>query len=93
MRENYRKNCDAISKDATYKTNKYLIPLVTFIGISNEGKLTVFGKVLILFYLTWQGYGLILTESQQNYNQLFQDFLYFHEIKLSNWLLQMVLQL
>jgi hypothetical protein len=49
MQENYKKYCDAISIDATYNTNKYLLPLVTFIGINNEGMLVVFGNDLKTF--------------------------------------------
>ncbi len=47
MKENYRKNCDIMRIDATYNTNKYLLPLATFIGISNDGKLVTFGNTLI----------------------------------------------
>jgi hypothetical protein len=45
MRENYKKYCDAISIDATYNTNKYLLPLVTFVGINNAGMLIIFGNI------------------------------------------------
>jgi len=52
MKENYRKYCDVMSIDATYNTNKYLLPLVTFIGISNDGKLIAFGNFLIFHRFT-----------------------------------------
>jgi hypothetical protein len=40
----YQKYHDVICIDATYRTNKYELPLVTFTGINNIGKLILFGK-------------------------------------------------
>jgi hypothetical protein len=45
MGENYKKYCDAISINATYNTNKYLLPLITFFGINNAGMLIIFGSI------------------------------------------------
>lgn len=89
MKENYRKYSDAISIDSTYNTNKYLPPLVTFIGISNYGKILPFGQQYLLsltrrFIIStpWIGLGLIMPESLVNYERLFKDFWSF--IKLPN---------
>lgn len=50
MKENYKKYCDAVSIDATYNTNKYLMPLVTFVGINNDGKIIAFGKYVLFSF-------------------------------------------
>ncbi len=47
MKENFKKIGDNMLVDATYKTNKYQIPLVVFTGISCEGKNVLFGMALI----------------------------------------------
>ena len=46
MQENYKKFGDIMLIDATYKTNKYQIPLVAFTGISSEAKNVLFGLCL-----------------------------------------------
>ena len=43
MRANYIKYRDCICVDSTYRTNKYQLFLVNFVGISNTGHLRPFG--------------------------------------------------
>jgi len=50
MKENYKKYCDAVSIDATYNTNKYLMHIVTFVGLNNYGKIIAFGKYVLFSF-------------------------------------------
>jgi len=47
MKEKYKLFNDVVLIDATYKTNKYQIPLLVFSGITAEGRNTIFGLALI----------------------------------------------
>ena len=47
MQQNYTQHQDILLMDATYKTNKYQIPLLVFSGISKTGRTILFGLALI----------------------------------------------